>query len=319
MKAVVVDRYGGPEVATVADLPDPVPAPGQVLVRVAAASVGASDAAFRSGTPWFARLASGLRRPRLRVLGSDFAGRVVAVGEGVRDFAVGDRIAGQTGVSMGGHAELIVVPADGAVALLPDAVSDAAAVALCDGGLTALPFLRDAGRVRAGERVLVIGASGAVGSHAVQLARWLGAHVTAVTSTPNRELVERLGAHETIDYRERDVTGGPDRWDVVFDAVGATDWRHARRILTPTGRYLRTVPSLGIVVRTLLRSRRAVIAFTGLRPRDAVRPDLAELVRLTAEGLLVPLVDSSYPLSDASAAYALVDSRRKRGTVVLTP
>lgn len=319
MKAVVVDRYGGPEVSTVAELADPEAGPGELLVRVAAASVGASDAAFRSGAPWFARLASGLRRPRLRVFGSDFAGRVVAVGEGVEGFAVGDRIAGQTGVRMGGHAELIAVPADGAVTLLPDAVSDAAAAALCDGGLTALPFLRDAGRVRTGDRVLVIGASGAVGSHAVQLARWLGAHVTAVTSTPNLELVRSLGAHEAIDYRERDVTAGPERWDVVFDAVGATDFRHARRILTPVGRYLRTVPSWDIVVRTLARSRRAVIAFTGLRPRDAVRPDLAELVRLTAEGVLVPLVDSSYRLADAPAAYALVDSRRKRGTVVLAP
>lgn len=319
MKAVVVDRYGGPEVATVADLPDPVAGPDSVLVRVAAASVGASDAAFRSGSPWFARLASGLLRPRTRVLGSDFAGRVVAVGGGVEGFAVGDRIAGQTGVSMGGHAELIVVPTDGAVVALPDAVSDAAAVALCDGGLTALPFLRDAGRVRAGERVLVIGASGSVGSHAVQLARWLGAHVTAVTSTPNLELVRCLGAHEAIDYRERDVTASSERWDVVFDAVGATDWRHARRILAPSGRYLRTVPSWDIVLRTLLRSRRAVIAFTGLRPRDAVRPDLAELVRLAAEGVLEPLIDGSYPLSDAPAAYARVDSRRKRGTVVLAP
>lgn len=319
MKAVVVDRYGAPEVATVADLPDPVAGPGELLVRVAAASVGASDAAFRSGSPWFARLASGLLRPRTRVLGSDFAGRVVAVGGGVEGFAVGDRIAGQTGVSMGGHAELIVVPTDGAVVALPDAVSDAAAVALCDGGLTALPFLRDAGRVRAGERVLVIGASGSVGSHAVQLARWLGAHVTAVTSTPNLELVRCLGAHEAIDYRERDVTASSERWDVVFDAVGATDWRHARRILAPSGRYLRTVPSWDIVLRTLLRSRRAVIAFTGLRPRDAVRPDLAELVRLAAEGVLEPLIDGSYPLSDAPAAYARVDSRRKRGTVVLAP
>lgn len=319
MKAVVVDRYGGPEVATVADLPDPVAGPDSVLVRVAAASVGASDAAFRSGSPWFARLASGLLRPRTRVLGSDFAGRVVAVGGGVEGFAVGDRIAGQTGVSMGGHAELIVVPTDGAVVALPDAVSDAAAVALCDGGLTALPFLRDAGRVRAGERVLVIGASGSVGSHAVQLARWLGAHVTAVTSTSNLELVKNLGAHEAIDYRERDVTASSEQWDVVFDAVGATDWRHARRILAPSGRYLRTVPSWDIVLRTLLRSRRAVIAFTGLRPRDAVRPDLAELVRLAAEGVLEPLIDGSYPLSDAPAAYARVDSRRKRGTVVLAP
>jgi NADPH:quinone reductase-like Zn-dependent oxidoreductase len=220
---------------------------------------------------------------------------------------------------MGGHAELIVVPTDGAVVALPDAVGDAAAVALCDGGLTALPFLRDAGRVQAGERVLVIGASGSVGSHAVQLARWLGAHVTAVTSTSNLELVKNLGAHEAIDYRERDVTASSEQWDVVFDAVGATDWRHARRILAPSGRYLRTVPSWDIVLRTLLRSRRAVIAFTGLRPRDAVRPDLAELVRLAAEGVLEPLIDGSYPLSDAPAAYARVDSRRKRGTVVLAP
>jgi NADPH:quinone reductase-like Zn-dependent oxidoreductase len=310
-------RYGGPGVVSVVEAPAPVPRPDQVLVRVLAASVGAADAASRSGEPKVVRLFAGLRSPRHRVLGSDVAGEVVSVGEDVRGLTVGDRVVGVSGPALGGHAELAVVRAEGALAPLPPEVSFEQAVALCDGAMTALPFLRDHGRVRAGQRVLVNGASGAVGSAGVQLARRIGAHVTAVTSTPNVALAREQGAHAVIDYREEDFIESADRWDVVFDAVGTSTFRRARRVLAPQGVYLSTVP--GVVVLQSLFTRRAAIAFTGLRKDEAKRPELAELVGLVSTGALRPLVDSVHPLGDVQAAHARVDTRRKRGTVVLRP
>lgn len=314
MRAAVFSRFGGPDVVEVREVRDPEPAVGEVLVRVEAASVGASDAAGRSGKPRIARLMFGLG-PRDQVLGSDFAGTVERVGAGVTAWMPGDRVFGATGASWGGHAELITVKARGAIAALPDDVTPAQAVALTDGGMTALPFLRDTGRLRAGMRVLVIGASGAVGSAAVQLAKHLGAYVTAVTT--NTELAIALGADEAIDYRERDVTAEGERFDLVFDAVGSTSFRRVRGILSPEGAYLTTVP--GAVLLDRLVTRRARIAFTGLRKEADKRPDLDELALLAAAGILDPLVDGEYSLDDVRSAHARVDTGRKRGTVVLRP
>lgn len=317
MRVALFERYGAPDVVRLAELPTPVPGPGEILVRVEATSVGAADHAARSGEPRVVRLFSGLRRPRIPVLGSEYAGAVAALGEGVTAFAVGDRVYGASGASMGCHAEYVVVRADSAVAALPAGVTAEHAAALGDGAMTALPFLRDHGRVRAGQRVLVNGASGAVGAAGVQLARHLGAHVTAVTSTKNVEFVRGLGADEVIDYTADDFTGSSQRWDVVFDAIGTAGFRRARRVLAPGGVYLSTQPDASVFY--ALVSRRAKVAFTGLRKDAAKRPDLAELAGLAAAGILVPVIDSTHPLADAAAAHARVATGHKRGSVVLRP
>ncbi|WP_308799169.1 NAD(P)-dependent alcohol dehydrogenase [Agromyces silvae] len=318
----MIERYGPPEVVHLAERPTPEPRAGQIRVRVGATTIGPSDSAFRSGTPWFARLFSGLVRPRQQVLGSDFAGTVDAVGAGVTRFALGDRVYGATGAASGAHAELVVVAADGAVQPIPPGVSDTDAVAVIDGFLTALPFLRDVGHVQPGHRVLINGASGAVGSAAVQLARWMGADVTAVTSTPNLELVHRLGAAHAIDYTVADFADARDAYDVVFDAVGTRSFGRVRRALTARGVYATTVPSFGLLFAILatrvVRRRRAAVAFTGLRADAAKRADLELLSRLVAEGELVPVVDRTLPIADIVAAHARVDSRHKVGALVLT-
>ncbi|BDZ55812.1 NAD(P)-dependent alcohol dehydrogenase [Agromyces marinus] len=325
MRIAAYHRYGAPEVVGVEQRELPEPGPGEFRVRVHAASVGAADAAGRAGSPWFARLAFGLRRPRNAVLGSDFAGVVDAVGTGVTRFAVGDRVFGATGVDGGAHAEAVVVSQDGAVVLLPDGVSVAAAVAICDGAMTALPFLRDGGLVRRGSRVLVNGASGAVGSAAVRLAVHLGAEVTAVCGPAHVELVAGLGASRVIDYTREDPmrAGAPGApFDVVFDAVGTSSFRRARAVLRRHGRYLTTVPTWPIMFQHLtsrLGRRRAVIMFTGLRSDEAKRPDLDLLAALAATGGFAPVVDRVLPLDAIARAHAVVDTGHKTGTVVITP
>lgn len=314
MRAAVFSRFGGPEVVQVRDVPEPALRDNEVLVRVEAASVGASDAAGRSGEPKVARLMFGLG-PRDQVLGSDFAGTIERVGAAVTQWKPGARVFGATGASWGGHAEFVAVKANGAITPLPDEVSPEQAVAITDGAMTALPFLRDTGRIRPGMRVLVNGASGAVGSAAVQLARHFGARVTAVTTTT--DLARRLGADEVIDYRVRDFTATPERWDLVFDAVGSSSYRAAKHVLTERGMYLTTVP--GPVLFEQLVTKRARIAFTGLRKDADKRPDLVELAQLAATGILNPVIDSVFPLEQIAAAHAGVDTGRKHGTVVVRP
>lgn len=324
MLAAIVERYGPPEVVRLVERSAPEPGPGRIRVRVAATTVGPSDAAFRSGTPWFARLFSGLGKPKRtqQILGSDFAGVVDAIGEGVTRFAPGDRVYGATGAASGAHAEFLVVAADGAVQPTPAGVSDIDAVAMTDGFLTALPFLRDVGGVQPGDRVLVNGASGAVGSAAVQLARWMGARVTAVTSTPNVGLVRSLGAEHVIDYTAARFTDARGAYDLVFDAVGSSSFGRARRALARRGTYASTVPSVALLaaipVTRLARGRRAAIAFTGLRADASKRADLELLSRLAAEGEFVPVIDRVVTLTDLTAAHARVDSGRKVGALVVT-
>ncbi len=317
MRVAAAERYGAPEVVSIQERPVPVPGPTDVLVRVEAASVGSADSASRLGEPRFVRLFFGLWRPRQPVLGSDFAGVVTAVGSEVSDFAVGERVFGATGARAGAHAQYIAVGASSAIAHLPESVSFAQAVALTDGALTSLPFLRDTARTVAGARVLVNGASGAVGSSAVQLAKHLGAEVTAVTSGSNVALVNELGADAVIDYTIDDFSTSGERWDVVFDAVGTSSFGKAKRVLTSNGIYLSTVP--GVIMLQAPFTKRAAISFTGLRPDSAKRPDLVELARLAAEGAVTPLIDSTYSLDAIAAAHTRVDSKRKRGTVVLEP
>jgi NADPH:quinone reductase-like Zn-dependent oxidoreductase len=320
VRAVENLRYGGPEVIGLGERPDPTVCPGQLLIRVEAATLSAADAALRAGTPVAARVFAGPFRPRITVLGSQFAGVVAAVGEGVTGFSVGDDVWGATNAAMGAHAEYVVVAADGPIGLRPIGLSPTDAASLVDA--TAMAFLRDTGRVRRGERILINGASGAVGTAAVQLAVEAGAEVTAVCSAARLDLVRELGASRAYDYRDVDVTALPERFDVVFDVFGNLGYRRARRILTPTGRYLITVPTFGALAWHALtlgsRGRRSRIAFTGLRPASVRRADLETTRALFERGRIRPVVDGVYPFAAARAAHEHV-ARGKAGHVILTP
>lgn len=315
MRAVIVDRYGPPEVARVVEVPKPNPRKGEVLVRVAAAAVTSGDARIRGARfpPGFglpARLAFGLRGPRRRILGLVFSGIIEDVGPGVSNVAPGHAVCGMTGMSMGAHAEYVCVAA-ARVAAVPSGVSHTDAAGLLFGGSTALYFLRDKTSVRPGTSVLVNGASGAVGSNAVQLARHFGATVTAVTSASNADLVRGLGAGRVIDYASEDVTNAPERFDVVFDAVGNLTSASGRRLLRDGGVLVLVVAGLW----DTLRARRGVVV--GTAPERAA--DFEWLLQRVAEQGLTVVIERTFPLEHIADAYRLVDSGHKRGNVIVRP
>ncbi|HEY9365374.1 MAG TPA: NAD(P)-dependent alcohol dehydrogenase [Agromyces sp.] len=322
MRIAVYERYGPPEVLHLQEADDPVIGTNEVLVRVEASTVGPSDSAGRSGTPRFARLFFGLAKPKHPVLGSDFAGLVERVGDGVTRFAPGDRVFGTLAPAMGAHAELVVIAEDAPIAHIPGRLDAAEAVATVDGFLTALPFLRDLAAVAPGQVVLVNGASGTVGSAAVQLAKHFGATVVGVCSAVNAPLVTSLGADRVIDYTREDFTEARDAYDVVFDAVGKRSFGAARRALTPHGIYLTTVPTAAVMVRWPLtrwfsRGRRAAIAFTGLRDIRLKAAELALLVDLVEAGEFVPVIDRIVAFDDIVEAHRRVDTGHKVGSVVV--
>lgn len=314
MRAVVVEQYGPPSVARLTDVPDPVPGAGTVLVRVVAVAVTAGDARLRgadfpTGMGFAARLGMGLRRPRRAILGMSFSGVVEAVGEGATGFAVGDSVSGSSGGRFGAHAELTVVDAARLVPK-PEGVSHEDAAAVLFGGLTALHFLEEVG-IAAGQSVLVVGASGAVGSSAVQLATLAGAHVTGVTSERNAELVRRLGAEHVVDYTRTPVSDLTERFDVILDTVGSLSAATGKPLLRRGG----TLVLINGGLRDLLSARGNVKAgVAGEKPEHMRR-----LVELLAAGELDPVIQESLPLSEIARAYEIVDSRRKVGNIVLLP
>lgn len=315
MKAAVVGRYGPPRTVRIEQVPDPEPRADEVLVRVRATAVTAGDARIRAarfprGFGILGRLGLGLRGPRRPVLGVVFSGTVERLGSAGMAFSVGDEVAGMTGARMGAHAELLVVPAARLVPK-PAAVSHADAAAALFGGTTALHFLRDRAGLRAGQRVLVNGASGSVGSAAVQLARQLGAEVTAITSDRNRRLVASLGAERTIDYATQPVAGMRGDYDVVFDAVGNIGRSDGPRLLAPGGALI--LAAAGLADTLAARGR----VHAGSAPE---RPEsFSLLLDLVAAGGFDPLARALGGLEAIPEAHAIVDSGRKVGNLVVLP
>lgn len=315
MRAAVVREYGAPDVVRVVEVADPAPRPTEVLVRVRATAVTAADsrirgARFPSGFGPIARVVFGVRRPRRPVLGGNVSGVVEAVGAKVTGFSAGDEVSGTTGLRMGAHAELVAVPGARLVAK-PAAVSHDDAAAVMFGGLTALYFLRDRATLLPGSRVLVNGASGAIGTSAVQLAARAGATVTGVTSSANAELVRSLGAEHVVDHTTTDLASLTERFDVVLDNVGNLTGARGRALLADGGVLLLAVAGLG----DNLRARGAVRA--GSAPERA--EDVRELLDLVASGALRVVIDRVLPLEEIVAAHERADSGHKVGNLVLHP
>ncbi|KOG32567.1 MULTISPECIES: NAD(P)-dependent alcohol dehydrogenase [Streptomyces] len=323
MKAWVQDRYGSADVLEFAEVERPVPGEREVLVRVHAAAVNAADWHLMRGDPYVARLALGLRRPKERIRGRDFAGRVEAVGAGVTGLRPGDEVFGE---APGAFAEYVCAPEE-ATERKPAGLTFEQAAAIPLAGNTALMGLRDLGGVRPGGKVLVNGASGGVGTFAVQLAKAFGAEVTGVCSTRNATLVLGLGADRVIDYTRQDFTTGPDRYDLVFDLVGNRSLAELRRILSPAGVLVLSgggvfeggsvFGPMGLIIKGQLLSR-----FSGRRlhvlTAEPRRENLATLRELAENGDITPVVERTYPLDEAPRALRYVEEEHARAKVVLS-
>jgi NADPH:quinone reductase-like Zn-dependent oxidoreductase len=318
MKAVVCTGYGPPERLAIRAVERPTPSPDEVLVRVHATSVNRTDAATLHGTPFLARLVTGVRRPKHPVLGSEFAGRIESVGSRVSDLVVGDDVFGFSGATFGAHAEYLVVPADGPVATIPAGLPYHEVASSTEGPHYALSSLEAAG-LGAGDEVLVYGATGAIGTAAVQLLKHRGVTVTAVCDPHGTDLVASLGADAVIDRSTEDFTRIEARFDAILDAVGQTTFRRCRHLLKPGAPYLSTDlgpawQNLALIPLTrLIGDHRVLIPF----PTD-VRRHVHEVRDLLAAGAFRPVVDRTYRLDDIREAYRYVQSRRKLGTVVVT-
>lgn len=315
MRAVVVDRYGPPEVARVREVERPTPGPGDVLVRVVAAAVTTGDARIRAarfptGMAPMARLGLGLRRPRRPILGGTFSGEVVAAGPTVDSVAPGDRVCGMNGIRMGAHAEYVTVPAKRLVPV-PGGVTHEQAAGVLFGGTTALYFLRDRASVREGSTVLVNGASGAIGTNAVQIAARAGAIVTAVCSAANADLVTKLGATRTVDHRDGGLGRLTDRFDIVLDTVGTLSVSSGRALLADGGVLLLAAAGLP----DMLRARGNVRVGTSKESPEA----FATLVDRVADGSLQVVIEESFPLDRIADAYRRVDTGHKVGNVLVVP
>jgi NADPH:quinone reductase-like Zn-dependent oxidoreductase len=322
MKAVVYDRYGPPEVLRVDHVPRPTLQPDQVLVRVRTAAVTRADVATREANrrsgplvSAISRLVAGVRRPRQPILGSEFAGSVEEVGPAVTQLKVGERVFGSTGFRFGAYAELLAVQESGRIATMPAAMSFIEAASICDGGLNALWALRQAA-IQPGQEVLVYGASGAIGTAGVQLARHFGASVTAVCGAKNLQLVRSLGASVAVDYQSEDFTKNGRRYDVIFDAVGKHSFTRCRGSLKTAGSYLAT-DGLGNLVRGVWNRR-----FGSQKVRFAIPPrytkeDVVFLRGLIEAGEYRAVVDRTYPMEEVVEASRYVETEQKTGNVIL--
>ncbi|MGI9244351.1 MAG: NAD(P)-dependent alcohol dehydrogenase [Verrucomicrobiales bacterium] len=323
MAAVVCHRYGVPEVLQFGELERPIPKAGEILVRVRAASVTAADVMMREGSPFFGRLFIGLTKPKEPIPGTGFAGVVEAIGAGVGSFKVGDRVFGESTLGPGTSAEYVCVSEGGVLAVMPDDLSYEAAAPVCDGALTSLSFLKDVAKLRSGQKILINGASGSLGTAAVQLAKHMGGIVTGVCSTSNIELVKSLGADHVIDYTKSDFTKGGELYDVIYDTVGKRSFSACKGSLGEHGVFVSPVLGVPLLLQMLwtwkIGTRSAKFSATGLRPAEELRPLLLELVELLQAGKLKSVIDRRYGLEEIVDAHHYVQGGHKKGNVVIVP
>lgn len=323
MQAIIQTRYGAANVLQLVSRPRPVPTDTEILVRVVASSVTAADSMMRQGVPRYGRLFLGLFKPRHPIPGTGFSGVVESTGAAVTRFAVGDEVMGESVLSTGSHCQYICIAEDEALIHKPTTISHAEAAPVCDGAMTSWNFLYRLGNIRAGQKVLINGAAGSLGSTAVQLAKLAGATVTGVCSSGNIDFVRSLGADDVIDYSTSDPLRKQQAFDLIFDSVGKFDLSRALSALHNGGSYLSPVLGLPLLLRMLFSRlsprRRVLFSATGLLPVEARLAMLKSLHPLLEDGRLRIHVDRQYPLAAIADAHIHVDTGHKRGNIVVTP
>ncbi|MFC2144820.1 NAD(P)-dependent alcohol dehydrogenase [Actinomycetota bacterium] len=320
MKAIVYEKYGPPEVLQLKEVEKPTPNDNEVLVRIHAATVGLSDLMTLKGAPFLTRFFTGLIRPKNPIPGAEFAGEIEAVGKDVKLFKKGDQVFGTDLNGLGAYAEYKCLPEDGMLAKKPANVTWEEAAPVC-GALAAWNFLTDQVTIQSGQKVLINGASGNIGTTSVQIARYFGAEVTGVCSTTNLELVKSLGADQVIDYTQEDFTKTSHTWDVIFDAENMSSFSRCKGSLTQKGVYLKTFPGLTILLQMLwtskIGSKKAKISATGLRPIAKRLSFLNGLIELIEAGKIKSVIDRCYLLEQMVEAHKYVEKGHKKGNVVI--
>lgn len=321
MKAITYANYGPAEVLQIKDVDKPVPKDDEILIRVRAAEATKADCEMRSfkyAVKWFwlpLRIALGIRKPRRQILGAYFSGEVVALGKDVSEFAVGEKVFGSAGIRFGAYAEYVALPAGYTITPKPANMSFEEAAAVPLGGLNALHFMRRAG-IEAGDKVLINGAGGSIGAHAVQIAKTMGAEVTAVDSTIKEDMLRRLGVDHFIDYTKEQFVASGQTYDVVFDMVAGSSYGDCLKVLSSEGRYLSGNPRLSVMLRSaftnMFSNRTATFAFAG-----ETRDELHALKTMIEDGAIKSIVDRVLPMDRAVEAHRLVETEQRLGGIVI--
>lgn len=321
MKAIIVTKYGDSEVLQIKEVPTPLPKENEVLIKIHAAPVNSTDPVFRKGKPFISRFFTGLLKPKNPIPGDVLAGEVIETGENVTRFKIGDRVYGYTSETLGAHGEYICLPELSAITLMPENMSFEAAACIVDGGHTALVFLRDKGMISSQQKVLIYGASGSVGTAAIQLAKAYGAEVTGVCSRANIEMINSLGVDREIDYAKDDFMQENEKYDIIFDTVAKLSFSQCKNVLTENGRYLTTFPTPEVLFKGLVQSKRkgkrALFVAAGMRPVDKKVENLQYLSELIRNKKIKAVISKRYLMEDISEAHRYVESGHKKGNVVM--
>ncbi len=321
MRAVIAERYGKPEVLQIKNVEKLTPKSNEVLIKIKATSITAASTFMREGKPYFGRLFVGLTKPNVKTPGTDLSGVIEAVGSDVKNFNAGDQVMAQTGLNCGAYAEYICLSSDELIVKKPEKVSHEEATGIQDGACTALAFFTDQVKINAGQKVLINGASGSIGTAAIQLAKQFGAEVTAVCSTKNKALVKDLGADNVLDYTKSEWQNCSETFDVIFDTVGKLSYSKAKRNLNPKGVYLTPVLTLSALMYMLFvtpfTKKKLKFAATGMRKHEPRMRDFIQIRDMLASGKITTIIDRVYPFEQIQEAHAYVDTGRKRGNVVV--
>jgi NADPH:quinone reductase-like Zn-dependent oxidoreductase len=321
MKAIVCTKYGSPNYLQLQEVNIPTPKKNEVLIRVHATTVTKADTMMRRAEPFISRFFLGFTKPKNDITGTGFAGEIVSIGTEISKYKIGNKVFGESGITFGANAEYVCVSEDGVISHLPKNLSFEQAATLCDGPLTSINFLKELAAIQPGQKVLINGASGSLGTAAVQLAKYFGAYVTGVCSGKNAQLVWSLGADKVIDYTTTDLTKDSEKYDIIYDTVGKLSYTKCKKVLTKEGIYLSPVLDMKLLLQMLwtskFSSQKAKFAATGLEPAPKLRKLVKELTKLIEEGKLKSIIDRSYTLAETPEAHRYVDTGHKKGNVII--
>ena len=321
MRAVIVEKYGNPEVLQIQKIEKPLPKSNEVLIKIKATSITAASGFMREGKPYLGRLFLGLTRPKVKTPGTDLSGIIEAIGSDVKNFNVGEEVIAETGLNCGTYAEYICLSFDELIVKKPNNVSHEEATGIIDGACTALAFLSEQVKIKKGQKILINGASGSIGTAAIQLAKQFGAEVTGICSAKNKALVKDIGADKVLDYKKGELQKSYELFDVIFDTVGKLSYSNAKKNLKPNGVYLTPVMDFSTLLSLLFVSpfskKKLKFCATGMRKQELRMKDLIQVKDLIKEEKISPVMDRVYPFEQIQEAHSYVDTGRKRGNVVV--